>query len=329
MTDSKVRNYKTSGNNNADGKQGNYPSSAPDQITGLDSASRLGRLATSSTVRRQRRIWSRRVNSWDHHTPSGLEKVTAAVLAAVSPRPGDQVVDLGCGTGQLSLPLAERGARVLAVDVSAAMVGRLEANARERGHRQRRGPGHSDRESLAARRQRRPRRHQLRPAPPARRGQEPGRVGGLPVAAPGRHAARRRHDVRPGRHQPGPRHHQVEGQRAGQEGHRRLVADRQEQLPVPGAGAGAPGLDERVDDHVRPRRVHRGHGDVGRRRGRPGVGQRPADSSAGQRRPRGGRLRRRRSGPAALRAGRSRPGRRTGAAPRERRPCRPRPGSSP
>lgn len=132
MTDSNVRNYKTSGNDMANGKQGNYPSSAPEQITGLDSASRLGRLATSSTVRRQRRIWSRRVNSWDHHTPSGLEKVTAAVLAAVSPQPGDQVVDLGCGTGQLSLPLAERGARVLAIDVSAAMVGRLQANARER-----------------------------------------------------------------------------------------------------------------------------------------------------------------------------------------------------
>jgi len=41
-------------------------------------------------------------------------------------------VDLGCGTGQLSLPLAERGARVLAIDVSAAMIRRLEANARER-----------------------------------------------------------------------------------------------------------------------------------------------------------------------------------------------------
>ncbi len=90
-------------------------------------------MATSRAVRRQRRIWSRRVNSWDHHTPSGLEKVTAAVLAAVSPRPGCQVVDLGCGTGQLSLPLAQRGARVLAIDVSAAMVGRLQANARERG----------------------------------------------------------------------------------------------------------------------------------------------------------------------------------------------------
>ena len=132
MTDSKVRNYKTSGNNVTGGPLRNYPSAAGKQITGADSASRLGRMATSSTVRRQRRIWSRRVNSWDHHTPSGLEKVTAAVLAAARLQPGDQVVDLGCGTGQLSLPLAERGARVLAIDVSSAMVRRLEANARER-----------------------------------------------------------------------------------------------------------------------------------------------------------------------------------------------------
>jgi ubiquinone/menaquinone biosynthesis C-methylase UbiE len=94
--------------------------------------SSLARLATSSTIRRQRRVWSRRVNSWDHHQPSGLEKVTAAVLATAAPRPGDKVVDLGCGTGQLSLPLAELGARVLAVDISEEMIARLDGNARDR-----------------------------------------------------------------------------------------------------------------------------------------------------------------------------------------------------
>ena len=54
------------------------------------------------------------------------------MLAAAAPRPGDKVVDLGCGTGQLSLPLAERGARVLAVDISEEMIGRLHGKARER-----------------------------------------------------------------------------------------------------------------------------------------------------------------------------------------------------
>jgi len=96
-------------------------------------AGSLAQFAASSAIRRQRRVWSRRVNSWDHHTPSGLEKVTAAVLAAASLRPGDQVLDLGCGTGQLSLPLAERGARVLAIDISPAMITRLQEHARNRG----------------------------------------------------------------------------------------------------------------------------------------------------------------------------------------------------
>jgi len=57
------------------------------------------------------------------------------VLDAARPWPGEQVVDLGCGTGQLSLPLAERGALVLAIDVSSAMVGRLMVNAEERSVR--------------------------------------------------------------------------------------------------------------------------------------------------------------------------------------------------
>jgi ubiquinone/menaquinone biosynthesis C-methylase UbiE len=103
-----------------------------DQVGDRTSVGALARLATETSIRRQQRVWSRRVNSWDHHTPAGLEKVTAAVLATAAARPGTQVVDLGCGTGQLSIPLAERGARVLAVDISQAMIERLEANARDR-----------------------------------------------------------------------------------------------------------------------------------------------------------------------------------------------------
>lgn len=53
------------------------------------------------------------------------------MLSAVTVGPGDRVVDLGCGTGQLSLPLAERGANVLAVDVSAAMIERMAQKALE------------------------------------------------------------------------------------------------------------------------------------------------------------------------------------------------------
>jgi 2-polyprenyl-3-methyl-5-hydroxy-6-metoxy-1,4-benzoquinol methylase len=38
-------------------------------------------------------------------------------------------VDLGCGNGQISLPLARQGAQVLAVDVSSAMVRQLQGQA--------------------------------------------------------------------------------------------------------------------------------------------------------------------------------------------------------
>jgi ubiquinone/menaquinone biosynthesis C-methylase UbiE len=96
-------------------------------------ASRLAELATRRTTRRQRRVWSGRVASWDQHGSAGLSRVTAAVLDAAAVRSGDVVIDLGCGNGQLSLPLAMRGARVLAVDVSPGMAGQLRTEAQRRG----------------------------------------------------------------------------------------------------------------------------------------------------------------------------------------------------
>jgi 2-polyprenyl-3-methyl-5-hydroxy-6-metoxy-1,4-benzoquinol methylase len=99
------------------------------------SRNRLAGYATRHAVRRQRRVWSSRVTSWDQHGSAGLAGVTAAVLEAARVSPGAQVVDLGCGTGQISLPLAQRGAEVLAVDVSSAMIRRLESEARRRGVR--------------------------------------------------------------------------------------------------------------------------------------------------------------------------------------------------
>jgi ubiquinone/menaquinone biosynthesis C-methylase UbiE len=63
---------------------------------------------------------------------TGLEKVAAAVLTGANIRPGDRVIDLGCGAGLVSIPLAERGARVLAVDGNEVLVSRLNRTARER-----------------------------------------------------------------------------------------------------------------------------------------------------------------------------------------------------
>jgi ubiquinone/menaquinone biosynthesis C-methylase UbiE len=63
---------------------------------------------------------------------AGLEKVTAAVVASARVQPGDRVIDLGCGSGPVSLELAERGAHVLAIDADLARVGELNQIARTR-----------------------------------------------------------------------------------------------------------------------------------------------------------------------------------------------------
>jgi SAM-dependent methyltransferase len=72
------------------------------------------------------------VNNNDAVRRTGLEKVAAAVLVAAKAHPGDRIIDLGCGAGLVSLPLAERGARVLAVDGNQVLLGRLNRIASER-----------------------------------------------------------------------------------------------------------------------------------------------------------------------------------------------------
>ncbi len=88
-----------------------------------------------ANIARQQRFWSRRAASWDHGAANnpGLVKVVERVIAEAAVGPGDEVVDLGCGTGQLSLPIAARAGHVLAVDVSGAMIDLLESHAREAG----------------------------------------------------------------------------------------------------------------------------------------------------------------------------------------------------
>jgi ubiquinone/menaquinone biosynthesis C-methylase UbiE len=69
-------------------------------------------------------MWDGRSESWHRHvndSPS-FELVRAVVLTHADPRPGHRVVDLGAGTGFLSLAIAPRVADVLAVDVSGEML---------------------------------------------------------------------------------------------------------------------------------------------------------------------------------------------------------------
>jgi 23S rRNA (uracil1939-C5)-methyltransferase len=51
----------------------------------------------------------------------------------VDPRPGERVLDLFCGLGNFSLPLASRGAEVIGIEGSAPLVDRARANAAANG----------------------------------------------------------------------------------------------------------------------------------------------------------------------------------------------------
>ncbi len=49
-------------------------------------------------------------------------KAGADMLDLLDPKPGERILDLGCGTGHLTHAIAERGAEVLGLDASAEMI---------------------------------------------------------------------------------------------------------------------------------------------------------------------------------------------------------------
>ncbi|HLG13066.1 MAG TPA: methyltransferase domain-containing protein [Blastocatellia bacterium] len=68
----------------------------------------------------------RTAKQWD---PAGYDgkssfvwKLATDVIELLSPEPGERILDLGCGTGHLTQAIAARGAKVVGLDVSPAMI---------------------------------------------------------------------------------------------------------------------------------------------------------------------------------------------------------------
>jgi 2-polyprenyl-3-methyl-5-hydroxy-6-metoxy-1,4-benzoquinol methylase len=70
-----------------------------------------------------RDIWDAKAAFWDEHMGEGnafqLEMISPAVERLLAVRPGDRILDVGCGNGVTSRRLARLGARVVATDYSA------------------------------------------------------------------------------------------------------------------------------------------------------------------------------------------------------------------
>ncbi|MBF6558074.1 MAG: class I SAM-dependent methyltransferase [Acidimicrobiales bacterium] len=62
-----------------------------------------------------------------------MAKVAAKAIEMADVQPGMDCVDLGCGSGRLALLMAKRGADVVGVDVSDAMIERMLLQARREG----------------------------------------------------------------------------------------------------------------------------------------------------------------------------------------------------
>jgi trans-aconitate methyltransferase len=64
--------------------------------------------------------------SWNasHYDRAGafVPKLAAGLIELFAPKPGERVLDLGCGTGDLTAQIAERGALVSGLDASSEMV---------------------------------------------------------------------------------------------------------------------------------------------------------------------------------------------------------------
>jgi trans-aconitate methyltransferase len=62
----------------------------------------------------------------DRH--SFVWKKAEDLIDLLDPRPGEHILDLGCGTGHLTSQIAERGAEVIGLDASASMIAQARQN---------------------------------------------------------------------------------------------------------------------------------------------------------------------------------------------------------
>ena len=65
-------------------------------------------------------VWVEAQEIMDHM----LEPLSDAAITAAAPRPHEKIIDIGCGCGATTLAIAESGASVWGIDISAPMVAR-------------------------------------------------------------------------------------------------------------------------------------------------------------------------------------------------------------
>jgi ubiquinone/menaquinone biosynthesis C-methylase UbiE len=89
---------------------------------------------TIAELEQTRAAWDAIAAGYDELvTPTGGWALPEDALRRVGLRPGMRFLDVACGSGALSIPGARLGAQVVAVDLSSAMIERLQMRARQEG----------------------------------------------------------------------------------------------------------------------------------------------------------------------------------------------------
>jgi ubiquinone/menaquinone biosynthesis C-methylase UbiE len=92
----------------------------------------------SAHKHRVRGVYERIAGEYDHRIPGRTpadRRFTETEMNFLLERvhPGETVLDMGCGTGRFTVPMAENGAEVTGYDISPAMLEQLRCTARDRG----------------------------------------------------------------------------------------------------------------------------------------------------------------------------------------------------
>lgn len=89
--------------------------------------------ARALAIGMSRLLWRGRAETWDREGSAGLGTVVDAVVARAGKTAGAVAVDLGCGSGQVTFPLARSCSHVLAVDIDTNAIEMLVARAGREG----------------------------------------------------------------------------------------------------------------------------------------------------------------------------------------------------
>lgn len=92
-------------------------------------------MTPTARSRALKRLWDRRVEGWSDTVESSpvFAVLRSRLLELAQPQPADRCLDLGAGSGFLTIPLAQQTANVHAVDLSAGMLASLRAQADQTG----------------------------------------------------------------------------------------------------------------------------------------------------------------------------------------------------